>query len=132
LSDPPPVLNHLYSELGLEALPPSNIHAALDNLEYTSTKTFEERGRENPTGVHPESLARWQTQLSPEQIALVGALTKTGADYFGYRLDTQLKLGNIASALRDTSQRYPFKALAVYLYCQARLLLMRRAKQIAP
>jgi hypothetical protein len=123
VSDTPTVLNRLYGELGLTPLAPSAIRQALAGIEYTSTKTHEERGKPNPTGVHRESLIRWQRQLSPEQIALVGALTKAGADHYGYEVPPP-RLRDIFSALRQLAIRP--KAFLGYAYCRLRLLFLSK------
>jgi hypothetical protein len=130
LADPPTILNRLWRHLGLKPLEIPAVEAGLAKIEYTTTKTHEERGRVvNSSGLHTAALTRWQTQLSPQQIANICTLTQSGARHFGYRFDPKPTLRDLVSALRAAGTG-SVRALAVYLYCRARLLFTPKAKQV--
>jgi hypothetical protein len=132
VADPASNLNRIYGELGLDRLDVNTVQAALAGIEYTSTKTYEERGRgPNPRGLHTAPLNRWREQLSREQVTLVSGLTHAGAEYYGYEPEPSPGSLFAINALRRVGTARLVKSWAVYLYCRFRLLLMPRAKQVA-
>ena len=77
VSDPTKTLNTLYGGLGLRALSDTEVRSALANIEYSMTKTHQERGKRlSETGVQQVALQRWRKQLSEKQTDWVCALTE--------------------------------------------------------
>ena len=88
VSDPTATLNTLYARLGLPTLMDDQIQSSLARIEYSMTKTHEERGKRlAEMGVQQMALQRWRHQLSEKQLNWVCALTEGGAQYYGYEID---------------------------------------------
>jgi hypothetical protein len=125
IADAPATLNLVWTELGLDRLDPQTMQAALAKIEYTTTKTHEERGKgPNASGLHTAPLTRWREQLSPDQVVHICALTEAGADRFGYTFDSKPTVRDVLVALRQVGMADLARAVTAYLRCRAKLYLM--------
>ena len=69
-------MNRLYVELGLKPLDPAVMRGLLDSIEYSHTKTHEDRSKpQSLSGVQTGALDRWRHQLSEDQLGWIGALS---------------------------------------------------------
>jgi hypothetical protein len=127
VSEPVETLNRLYVELGLEPLDPTMMRGLLDSIEYSHTKTHEERGRpQSLSGVQAGALDRWRHQLSEDQLDWVCALSRVGARRYGYDVDGRGGIATLLQAIGKAKGTAAVKYAALYLYCRTRLALLSR------
>lgn len=131
VSEPVATLNRLYAELGLEPLAVAEASQILASIEYTHTKTHEERGKpQTLEGVQAAALDRWRHQLSDDQLRWICALASSGAQYYGYQLDYGPSLSSLTQALARGKEASAIKYIALYLYCRARLAVLGRRQSV--
>ena len=124
VSEPVATLNSLYVELGLEPIAPAKLRDLLNLIEYSQTKTHEERGRpQSLSGVQAGALDRWRQQLSEDRLAWVCSVSRAGAHWYGYELDKS-GIAALLQAMGKAKGTGALKCAALYLYCRTRLALL--------